>query len=66
MRRALPEKWTSFLVTQPESGMGYQRIDMEFADGSHIEDCVVFNAEEVEVPDDYANKAIKSIKLHTN
>lgn len=64
MRRKLPVEWTDFLFHQPESGMGYQRVDLIFADGSVESDCVVFNAEEVEVPDSSAGKIIKEVRLH--
>jgi hypothetical protein len=50
----LPEKWTRFLVRQRESGMGYQRVDVLFANNREIKDAVVFNAEEIELPDDGA------------
>jgi len=46
-----PEKWTRFLVQQPESGMGYQRVDVRLTDNREIKDAVVFNAEEIELPD---------------
>jgi len=64
MRRHLPAEWTDFLVHQPESGMGYQRVDIIFADGSVVRDCVVFNAEEVEMPDSCRGKKIKEVRLH--
>ena len=59
----LPEKWARFLVGQPESGMGYQRIDVRLADNGKIEDVVVFNAEEIELPDDCAQCEIEDIRL---
>jgi hypothetical protein len=60
----LPEKWTRFLVHQPESGMGYQRVDVRLANNREIKDAVVFNAEEIELPDDCAHSEIKDIQLH--
>lgn len=47
----LPEKWTRFFVRQPESGMGCQRVDVRLANNREIKDAVVFNAEEIELPD---------------
>jgi hypothetical protein len=32
----LPEKWTRFLVRQPESGTGYQRVDVRLANNREI------------------------------
>jgi hypothetical protein len=37
----LPEKWTRFLVRQPESGMGYQRVHVRLANKREIKDAVV-------------------------
>ena len=47
MRTQLPERWTEFLISQPESGMGYQLVDVEFSDGTVRRDCLVFNAAEI-------------------
>ena len=60
----LPEKWTRFLVRQPESGMGYQRVDVRLANNREIKDAVVFNAEEIELPGDCAHIEIEDIQLH--
>jgi hypothetical protein len=59
----LPEKWTRFLIGQPESGMGYQRIDVRLANNREIKDAVVFNAQEIELPDDCAQSEIEDIQL---
>ena len=48
----LPEKWTRFLIGQPESGMGYQRVDVRLVHQREIKDAVLFNTEEIELPDD--------------
>lgn len=60
----LPEKWTRFLVRQPESGMGYQRVDVRLTNNREIRDAVVFNAEEIELPDDCAHSEIEDIQVH--
>ena len=44
--------------------MGYQRVDVRLADNGKIEDVVVFNAEEIELPDDCAHCEIEDIRLH--
>jgi hypothetical protein len=56
--------WTRRLVEMPESGMGYQRVDIFFADGSVRRNCMVFNAEEVELPETYAAKEIRDVRMH--
>ena len=60
----LPEKWVRYLVDQPESGMGFQRVDVCLANDRRIEDVMVFNAEEIELPDDCADNEIKELRLH--
>ena len=60
----LPEKWTRFLVRQPESGMGYQRVDVRLANNRKIKDVVVFNAEEIELPDDCGQCEIEEMRIH--
>ena len=52
MRVALRPELTRKLVAMPESGMGYQLIDLILGDGRKIEHVLVFNAQEVEVPED--------------
>lgn len=64
MRKQLPKEWIDRLLGMPESGMGYQRVDIFFTDGSTEHDCVVFNAEEAEMPDVSAGKTIVAVKLH--
>ena len=31
-----PKKWARFLLGQPESGMGYQRVDVRLANNREI------------------------------
>jgi len=66
MRLKLDKKWAAFLLTLPESGMGYQRIDIFFAGGSMLHDIVAYNAEEIEIPSQYLNKEITKIQIHKN
>ena len=63
MRQKLDKKWAAFLLTLPESGMGYQRIDLFFVDGSMLHDIVAYNAEEIEIPSHYSNKEITKIQM---
>lgn len=44
--------------------MGYQRVDVRLANNREIKDAVVFNAEEIELPDDCAHSEIADIQLH--
>jgi hypothetical protein len=64
MRVKLEPRWTKRLSELPESGMGYQRVDVRLADGRELKDVVVFNAEELEVPDEFAQAEIKDVRLH--
>ncbi len=63
IRLQLPDRWVEYLTHQPESGMGYQRVDVVLEDGTKVEDCVVFNAEQIEIPDQHANKKIEDMRL---
>lgn len=43
----LPQKWSEFLTSQPETGMGFQDIEITLTDGSKISG-IALNAEFVE------------------
>ena len=64
MRIRLEPRWTKRLLELPESGMGYQRVDIRLVDGRELKDVMVFNAEEIEVPDEFARAQIKDLRLH--
>jgi hypothetical protein len=64
MRIRLEPRWIERLLKLPESGMGYQRVDIRLVDGRELKDVVVFNAEEIEVPDEFAQAQIKDVRLH--
>ena len=64
MRVKLAERLTKKLLALPESGMGYQRVDVRLADGRELCDVLVFNAEEVELPDSVARIVVEDLKLH--
>lgn len=64
MRIKLDKRWSKLLRELPESGMGYQRVDVRFADGRELKNVVVLNGEELEVPDDFAQAEIKDVGLH--
>lgn len=52
MRLTLPPRWTKYLLSQPESGMGYQRVAVRLVDGRRFEHALVFNAEQLEIGED--------------
>lgn len=64
MRIRLEPRWIKRLLELPESGMGYQRVDIRLVDGRELKDVVVFNAEEIEVPDEFTQAQIKDVRLH--
>lgn len=64
MRIQLDSRWTAELLRLPESGMGYQRVDIRFRDGRELADVPVFNAEEVELPDELARVEITDLRPH--
>ena len=63
VRLQLPRKWVDYLTRLPESGMGYQRVDVLLEDGTKLNDCTVFNAEEIEIPELHAGKRIERLTL---
>lgn len=64
MRIKLDRCWTDRLLELPESGMGYQRVDVRLVDGRELRDVVVFNAEELEIPDDVGPATIADLRPH--
>ena len=64
MRIKLDDRWTKRLLELPESGMGYQRVDVRLADGRELRDVVVFSAEEIEMPREFAGATIADLRLH--
>jgi hypothetical protein len=45
----LPEKWAPRLISQPETGMGYQTASVTLRDGSVIEDVLIVGGTITEV-----------------
>jgi hypothetical protein len=64
MRIKLDRRWTERLLELPESGMGYQRVDVRLADGRELKDVVVFNAVELEVPDEVGPATVTDVRPH--
>jgi len=65
MRIKLEKRWTDRLLTWPESGMGYQCVDVTMADGRKLNGAVVLNAELLEVPTDFEQATVSDIRLAT-
>jgi len=59
-RRARPQQ----LLELPESGIGYQRVDVRFASGRELKSMLVCNAENLDVPDDLADVEIRDLRPH--
>lgn len=59
IKRYLEKKWVDFLKGKPESGMGYQKVDIKFDNGGAI--ATVYNCSEVMI--DRAFGKIKNISL---
>ncbi|MGE3344149.1 MAG: hypothetical protein AB7L71_12020 [Vicinamibacterales bacterium] len=63
MRIKLAQQWIDLLLKEPESGMGYQRVDVRFADGRHLENVMVFNAGDLDVPDTFAGAEVQELRV---
>jgi hypothetical protein len=64
VRIKLDRRWVQRLLKLPESGMGYQRVDVKMADGRELKNAVVLNAELLELPDDFGSATVTEIRLH--
>jgi hypothetical protein len=60
----LAKKWVDYLIRQPESGMGFQKVDVRLKGNRVLNDVPVFNAEEIDLPEDCADTAIEELHLH--
>jgi hypothetical protein len=58
----LSSQWTMYLQTQPESGMGYQKVHITFDDGTTYY-TTVMNCQKIDIPLTSATKTISSIQL---
>jgi hypothetical protein len=61
----LNEFWTQRLAQLPESGMGYQRVDITLKDHRVIQNVIVFNAEECQTDEEFRTTDIVDIRIHT-
>jgi hypothetical protein len=65
MRVKLEQRWMKRLLQLPESGMGYQRVDLRLANERELKNVLAFNAQEVELPDECADAKIEDVHLRT-
>lgn len=54
-------KWSKRLVKLPESGMGYQIVDITLKDGRVMKEVIVFNCESIYLPTGHENVCEKDI-----
>ncbi len=62
MKLKLNQYWTEKLLKYPETGMGYQRVDVILKTGQVIKDVIVLNAEELLLSEKYANLEFEDIQ----
>lgn len=62
MKIKLNKKWVKCLLSMSESGMGYQTIDITLKNGRVIKGVNVFNAEDLELPDEYKPINVEEIQ----
>ena len=57
----LEEKQTNLVLNQPESGMGYQQVNLKLKNNKVIKNVLVINAEVLEIPDEFGKIDISDI-----
>ncbi|MDD5503783.1 MAG: hypothetical protein PHV77_00515 [Candidatus Omnitrophica bacterium] len=62
MKLKLNKYWTEYLLKYPETGMGYQKVDIVLKSGQIIKNIVVLNAEHLILPEEYKNIGLEEIK----
>lgn len=51
------------MLAWPESGMGFQRVDVTMVDGRQLHNVVVLNAEWLEVPSEFGHATVAEIRM---
>lgn len=64
MRKQLSQNNMKCLKNVPESGMGFHVVDVMLSGGIIITDCVIYNSEEIEIPNIYQSCDISKIFPH--
>lgn len=57
----LNEKWSKALLQYPETGMGYQEVDIHLKDGQILEKVIIHNAEIIETKQNFDVNNIEKI-----
>ena len=67
MMLQLDQEWTKKLLSQPESGMGYQLVDVTLRSGKRLPRLTVLNGEQLALPESLILNPsdILRIDLHT-
>jgi hypothetical protein len=50
MRVKLNKRWVKYLSNFPESGMGYQVVNVKLKNGNKIKSAIVYNSQILELP----------------
>lgn len=61
MKLRLNKYWTRKLLEYPETGMGYQKVKIKLKSGQTVENLIVLNAEDLELPDQYSKLKVEEI-----
>jgi hypothetical protein len=64
MQIKLNDFWSQRLVQMPETGMGYQKVDVSLKDGRTLKGLLVFNAEDCQTEEEFTVTEIVDIRLH--
>lgn len=64
MRVKLNQYWMDFVAGLPESGIGYQHVDVYFGPEKILRDVMVLNSEFIELPAVLASAKITEIRIH--
>ena len=59
----LNKYWSDKLVQMPETGMGYQRVDLVLKDGRTIKQVLVLNGQEFQTDQDFKVEDIIDITI---
>jgi hypothetical protein len=60
----LNDYWSQRLAHMPETGMGYQKVDLILKDGRTLKGLLVLNAEDCQTEQEFKVEDIADIKLH--
>jgi hypothetical protein len=60
----LKEPWIQRLANMPESGMGYQKVDITLKGNRILENVLVLNAEDCQTDEKFNPEDVVDIKLH--